>query len=143
MNFLATTIFYAENYGISYDKIFHDRPGTNTNRSTNLPMIPSEPSPEIVPAPEHKIDCLQLSLYKDNDTIYRVLEEEDSNEESSAEVNFPREDKMRIKAPSNLFEYYAMSLQCYSFGEEDESDLKDVRRTYSQNFKKFQSVMRS
>lgn len=103
-----------------------------------------------------KPECLQFTPFKHGDMIYRVLEEEESSayeyddmtdkEEEEDKLNEAlreKKNKMKMKSPNSLFEYYTLGLKCYSFGDQEEGDDRDLRRITSQNFKRFQQLMRN
>ena len=127
VDFLSTVISVSESLGISHEKIYHDKPNQRipTKPEPNTPEIPIE-----MEATTEKDDHLHVRLYRDGDTIYRTLED--------------RGEETHEKAPTTFFEYCNRLIQCSYYGSDDEgTDIKDLKRNTSANFKKFQQSFKA
>ena len=127
--FLSTVIFNAEQFGLSYEKIF-------TEKNTIRAVTPSPPPhiaepinifPKDEPTDAEKGQPHQLKLYRDGSTLYRLLDGDDENEPYQ-------------KIPKSYFDFLRQDIRGYYYGDDDEGDFKDLKKNISQSYKKFQQM---
>jgi hypothetical protein len=128
VNFLASIVYEAEQLGISHEKIFYAG-NSFVEKPKPLPLpgvLVAQESVHELPVEVKVADeaPFSMSLLRVEDKLIRCLSEDE-------------EETVHVKPCRDYLEYRRRRVDKYYFGEDDEGEVKDLRKLVSASFKKF------